>query len=376
MPQHVGYGRKVGDGGDSENMQNTDELGRFASGSVNPKSERTANGENDKPKREDFHSLDEYMRAILAWRQGQKKKIEEPIVEPEPEPEPIPEPEPVVEPVAEPEPEPKSDNDLYRFFEENDVTNLAQWEAKQKADNLTNELAAEGRLTFAKNFENFADERIRLACLLSLKKVTNDFDISQSLGVIDIRTHKNRYYGDTKVVYKTSLATGKRNYKASWIIISSGERESGYSLFLSLLSASGKWKGMAGATMQQFQGRYYQDQQSGFHDECSDLYALHSVMIHEYGHNVQYDIANKLFNSGQTSSLEEGTTKINEQIMAKALEMFPEEYNNDIAAVRKDASRYGGKNSREWFAENFASMYSDRPRKSALAMREVLKLYF
>ena len=83
MPEHVGYGRKVGDGSDEENMQKTDDLGRFASGSTNPESERTEKGANGAPRREDFKTRMEWIRALLEWKRAQANPKPEPEQEQE-----------------------------------------------------------------------------------------------------------------------------------------------------------------------------------------------------------------------------------------------------------------------------------------------------
>lgn len=76
MPSHVGYGRKVGDGSDPVNQQLTDEKGQYAKGSVNPESERTENGENGAPRKEDYATIAEYYAAFFAWKRQQRKPID------------------------------------------------------------------------------------------------------------------------------------------------------------------------------------------------------------------------------------------------------------------------------------------------------------
>lgn len=370
MPFHVGYGRKVGDHTDEENLQETDDYGRFAKGSTNPESERSADdngsGGGNPPRREDFSSRAEWWNAFKEWRA--KKPTEEPPVE-EPKPEPEPKPTTTEEPKTNP-----SENDLYDFFANNDVRGLSQWEARSKADAIIRELKGARRFTFAKSFDNFADQRVRLACLLALKRASTDYPLPTEYGVLDIRTNKNRYWGDTQQTIVRDANGVPKMYKGNWIIMSSGGRDTKLRTFNITYKSS--WKGVAGCTMEELIKEARDGQESGFKDKCSEMYTLCGTMVHEYAHNVHHAIANTLFQSGQTDKLQKGLKFVNEQIMRKALEMFPEEYHNDIAKAKKDASRYGQKNDDEWFAETFRSMYSDKPRKSALAMREILKLYY
>lgn len=98
MPSHVGYGRKVGGGSDRENMQETDELGQYTEGSTNPESDRTEEGRNEVPQREDFKTRLEWLKAMAEWKRSQK-----PSTPPQPEPSPDSDPKTETKEVKQPE---------------------------------------------------------------------------------------------------------------------------------------------------------------------------------------------------------------------------------------------------------------------------------
>lgn len=267
----------------------------------------------------------------------------------------------------------------YAFnYVQNSVEKLSQEEAVEKSKKAILDMMLDTNCPywFGNSFEakKFKDQRIRLACLQALKKVQEDFPSLKKYydgNRVSLRTYSAKsYWGQNKSMcqyFSTTLGSVYLyKFKPHDITISS--------------SAGAP----AGATVEEFAKNYSHTVEKKFHDELSSVdEMLHNVMFHELGHYVENAIINKMIQDGEIQGVEYGLfasntdkkleSKIKGRIIEKAKEMFKDEKGYD---PYYDASGYGKTKAAEWFAENFASMYSSKPRKAALALKEVLKEIF
>jgi len=211
---------------------------------------------------------------------------------------------------------------------------------------------------FGHTFGYFKDPRMKLACLDALKQANDDYPIGNSVGAVKMITRSAfNYLGQTQAGVYTN------DPSRIWV------QSISISNFQNI--------GPAGMDAHSFINIIKENVAVGFMDDSgSDDKTMRYVMTHEYGHVVEWSLLNKMVQKGalpDNSKPKINAISVRKGIIEKAMKMFPGSFEGELL---NDTSQYGHKDACEWFAETFASMYNEKPRKVALAMREYLKENF
>lgn len=258
-------------------------------------------------------------------------------------------------------------------------------------------------------FNNFNDKRLELLMLKGINQVLGDFDLSSddTIGIIkfvcrncdsDACVAFNEFQVKTKTI---GSINNSKDYMLDFFTIGEGNK---FSLSLVLnhinIAINNRRNGIPQSSLERISSMFATSFMTGWwdwYDEKNDAFAIcGEAIFHEYGHTVQHFLVNKELKDDELSfeyghsgmfsinkaqlckNVYDNHTRImKEKIIEKAKLMFPDASEQELL----DASGYA-KNLRdaragtEWFAETFANMYSPKPRKIALAMREYLKEQF
>lgn len=113
-------------------------------------------------------------------------------------------------------------------------------------------------------------------------------------------------------------------------------------------------------------------------------YETAQTIAHEYGHLVaSHVLIEKGFLEEMATKMspnhywfESRENEISNNIEFELKQMYKQKYNSSENDFEKEKSRYGKTNSKEFFAETFASLMCGKPTKTALILEEYLKQYF
>lgn len=122
----------------------------------------------------------------------------------------------------------------------------------------------------------------------------------------------------------------------------------------------------------------------GFWIDVEEGYETAQTIAHEYGHLVASHVTiEKGFLKEMAIKMpakhywfESREIEISNDIEFELKQMYEQKYNATEKDFEAEKSRYGKTNSKEFFAETFASLMCGKPTKTALILEEYLKQYF